>query len=178
MGNRRSLHTAMKLHSHQQSQKWHDTQHKEAHWGTAVETNPVGGASQAKGTVLEHVGIKLKHPNSANRKWVRVQFTKYGKKITVPVPKDSCLNFTEENNDVLVAGFGQKGHAIGNDTPGVLFKAVQVANVSLLAQHKGKETKIINFGDGDTVINSHILKNKNKTRGQRSHAPVVLQGGV
>lgn len=125
-----------------------------------------------------HVGIKPKHPNSANRKWVRVQFTKHGKRITVPVPKDGCLNFTEQNDGVLVAGFGQKGHAIGNDTPGVLFKAVQVANVSLLAQHKGKETKILHFDDGNMVINSHILKNKSKTRGQRALGLVVLQGGL
>ncbi|TEA11153.1 hypothetical protein DBR06_SOUSAS7210070, partial [Sousa chinensis] len=37
----------------------------------------------------------------------------------------------------LVAGFGHRGHAIG-DIPGVCFKAVKVANVSRLALSKGK----------------------------------------
>ena len=45
---------------------------------------------------------------------------------------DGCLNFIEENDEVLVAGFGCKGHAVG-DVPGVLFKVVRLASVSLLA---------------------------------------------
>lgn len=35
---------------------------------------------------------------------------------------DGCLNFIEEN-EVLVAGFGREGHAVG-DIPGVHFKVV------------------------------------------------------
>uniref|UniRef100_A0A3Q7GSU0 Uncharacterized protein n=1 Tax=Solanum lycopersicum TaxID=4081 RepID=A0A3Q7GSU0_SOLLC len=34
-----------------------------------------------------------------------------GKKIVVFVPKDGCLNYIEENDEVLIAGFGRKGHA-------------------------------------------------------------------
>lgn len=59
-------------------------------------------------------------PNSAIRKCVRVQLIKNGKKITAFVPNDGCLNFIEENDEVLVAGFGRKGHAVG-DIPGVRF---------------------------------------------------------
>ena len=50
---------------------------------------------------------------SANQEWQ--------KKITAFVPNDGCLNFIEENDEVLVAGFGRKGHAVG-DIPGVCFK--------------------------------------------------------
>lgn len=82
------------------------------------------------------------------------------------MPKDSGLNFTEKSNDVLVAGFAQTDHSAG----------VQVASVSAWAQHKGKETKIIHFDDGNTGINVYILKNK--TRSQGAFAPVVLQGGL
>merc|ERR1711922_43152 len=46
---------------------------------------------------------------------------KNGKKITAFVPNDGCLNFVEENDEVLVSGFGRKGHAVG-DLPGVRFK--------------------------------------------------------
>jgi small subunit ribosomal protein S23e len=46
---------------------------------------------------------------------------KNGKKITAFVPRDGCLNYIEENDEVLVAGFGRKGHAVG-DIPGVRFK--------------------------------------------------------
>ena len=88
--------------------------------------------------MLEKIGIEAKHPNSAIRKCVRVQFTKNGKKSQAFVPSDGCLNFIEENNEVLVAGFGSKGHAVG-DIPGVCFKVVKVASVSFFALYKGKE---------------------------------------
>lgn len=52
------------------------------------------------------------------------------------MPSDGCLNFTE----VLVAGSGHKGHAVG-DIPGVHFKVVKVANVFLLALYKGKKER-------------------------------------
>merc|ERR1712179_612560 len=79
-------------------------------------------------------------PNSPTllRKCVRVQLIKNGKKITAFVPNDGCLTFIEENDEVLVAGFGRKGHAVG-DIPGVRFKVVKVANVSLLALYKEKK---------------------------------------
>lgn len=67
-------------------------------------------------------GVEAKQPNSAIRKCVRVQLIKNGKKITAFVPRDGSLNYIEENDEVLVAGFGRKGHAVG-DIPGVRFKA-------------------------------------------------------
>lgn len=86
------------------------------------------------------VGVEAKQPNSAIRKCVRVQLIKNGKKITAFVPRDGCLNYIEENDEVLVAGFGRKGHAVG-DIPGVRFKVVKVANVSLLALYKEKKER-------------------------------------
>lgn len=68
-------------------------------------------------------GVEAKQPNSAIRKCVRVQLIKNGKKITAFVPRDGCLNHIEENDEVLVAGFGRKGHAVG-DIPGVRFKVI------------------------------------------------------
>lgn len=85
-------------------------------------------------------GIESKQPNSAVRKCVRVQLIKNAKKITAFVPNDGCLNFIETNDEVLVAGFGRKGRAVG-DIPGVKFKVVKVASVSLLALYKEKKDK-------------------------------------
>ncbi|CDR96332.1 40S ribosomal protein S12P, putative [Babesia bigemina] len=80
------------------------------------------------------------YPNSAYRKSVRVQLIKNGKKITAFVPRDGCLNYIDENDEVLVAGFGRSGHSVG-DLPGVRFKVVKVAGVSLLALYKEKKEK-------------------------------------
>ena len=85
-------------------------------------------------------GIEAKQPNSAIRKCVRVQLIKNGKKIAAFVPRDGCLNYVDENDEVLVAGFGRRGHAVG-DIPGVRFKIAKVAGVSLLALYKEKKEK-------------------------------------
>merc|ERR1711991_1277060 len=113
---------------------------KKSHTFTAAKANPFGGSSHCKGIVLEKVGIEAKQPNSAIRKSVRVQLIKNGKKITAFVPRDGCLNFLEENDEVLVAGFGRSGHAKG-DIPGVRFKITKVSGVGLLALFKEKKEK-------------------------------------
>ena len=58
----------------------------------------------------------------------------------VIVPNDGCLNFVDENDEVLIAGFGRKGKAKG-DIPGVRFKVVKVSGVGLLALWKEKKEK-------------------------------------
>ncbi|KAF5288680.1 hypothetical protein FQA39_LY15322 [Lamprigera yunnana] len=140
MGKPRGIRTARKHVNHRRDQRWADKDYKKAHLGTRWKANPFGGASHAKGIVLEKVGVEAKQPNSAIRKCVRVQLIKNGKKITAFVPRDGCLNHIEENDEVLVAGFGRKGHAVG-DIPGVRFKVVKVANVSLLALYKEKKER-------------------------------------
>lgn len=90
--------------------------------------------------MVEKIAVEAKQPNSAIRKCVRVQLKKNNKRITAFVPKDGCLSFLDDNDQVLVAGFGRKGHAVG-DLPGVRFKVVKVAGVSLLALWKHKKDK-------------------------------------
>lgn len=46
----------------------------------------------------------------------------------------------QENDEVLVSGFGRSGHAVG-DIPGVRFKVVKVANTSLNAMFRGKKER-------------------------------------
>ena len=54
-GKPRGLRTGRKLRLHRRDQKWHDKAYKKAHLGTALKANPFGGASHAKGIVLEKV---------------------------------------------------------------------------------------------------------------------------
>merc|ERR1711982_127756 len=140
MGKPSGLRTARKLRTHRREQKWHDLQYKKSHLGTRWKANPFSGASHAKGIVLEKVGVEAKQPNSAIRKCVRVQLIKNGKKVTAFVPNDGCLNFVDENDEVLLAGFGRKGKAKG-DIPGVRFKVVKVSGVGLSALWKEKKEK-------------------------------------
>lgn len=61
------------------------------------------------------------------------------------------MNYIEENDEVLVAGFGRKGHAVG-DIPGVRFKVRNVDeepsdvwgwNKSLTKKFKGSLVQIL-----------------------------------
>ena len=104
-------------------------------WTTRNYRN--GEANTESSTNLQ-VGVEAKQPNSAIRKCVRVQLIKNGKKVTAFVPNDGCLNFTDENDEVLISGFGRRGKAKG-DIPGVRFKVVKVAGVGLLALWKEKK---------------------------------------
>jgi small subunit ribosomal protein S23e len=140
MGKPSGINTGRKLRIHRRNQRWADKEFCKSNSTTSFKSNPMGGSTMAKGIVLEKIGIEAKQPNSAIRKCVRVQLIKNGKKIAAFVPRDGCLNFTDENDEVLIAGFGRSGHAVG-DIPGVRFKVVKVAGVSLWALYKGKKEK-------------------------------------
>ncbi|KAL3569456.1 hypothetical protein D5086_029346 [Populus alba] len=135
----RGMGAGRKLKSHRRRQRWADKSYKKSNLGNEWK-KPFAGSSHAKGIVLEKIGIEAKQPNSAIRKCARVQLIKNGKKIAAFVPNDGCLNYIEENDEVLIAGFGRKGHAVG-DIPGVRFKVVKVSGVSLLALFKEKKEK-------------------------------------
>merc|ERR1739838_549188 len=139
-GKPRGIRCARKLRTDRRNNRWADKKYKLKHLGTALKCNPFAGSSHAKGIVVEKIGIEAKQPNSAIRKSARVQLIKNGKKITAFVPRDGCLNFVEENDEVLVAGFGRSGHAKG-DIPGVRFKIAKVAGVGLWALFREKKEK-------------------------------------
>ena len=52
------------------------------------------------------------------------------------------MNFVDENDEVLISGFGRRGKAKG-DIPGVRFKIVKVSGVGLLALWKEKKVCLL-----------------------------------
>lgn len=139
VGKPRGIQAARKLRRKRRDQLWADKDFKKTILRSEYK-KPFMGACMAKGIVVEKMGVEAKQPNSAIRKCVRVLLKKNGKKVAAFVPNDGCLNFIDENDEVLVAGFGRKGHAIG-DIPGVRFKVVKVKGVSLLALFLHKKEK-------------------------------------
>ncbi len=109
--------------------------------GLDYKADPLQGAPQGRGIVLEKVGVESRQPNSAVRKCVRVQLIKTGKVITAFVPGDGALNFIDEHDEVLIEGIGgAEGKAMG-DIPGVRFKVYAINSVSLDSLLKGKKEK-------------------------------------
>ena len=136
----RGLFAGAKMAKDRQKFRWSDRRYKKRMLKSRAKHDPLAGSTQAKGIVIEKVGIEAKQPNSALRKCARVQLIKNGKKIAAFVPNDGCLNFIDENDEVLIAGFGRRGHAVG-DIPGVRFKVVKVSGVALIALFRGKKEK-------------------------------------
>ncbi|MEM2856022.1 MAG: 30S ribosomal protein S12 [Candidatus Nitrosocaldaceae archaeon] len=121
--------------------RWSDKYYKRSILQLDKKANPLEGAPQARGIVLEKVGVESKQPNSAVRKCVRVQLIKNGKTITAFLPRDGALNFVDEHDEVVVEGLGASmGGAMG-DLPGVRWQVFKVNDVSLKELLKGKKEK-------------------------------------
>jgi small subunit ribosomal protein S12 len=121
--------------------QWADKYYKRRMLMLDKKANPLEGAPQARGIVLEKVGIESKQPNSAVRKCVRVQLIKNGKSVTAFLPKDGALNFVDEHDEVIIGGIGgSMGGAMG-DIPGVRWQVFKVNDVSLNELVHGRKEK-------------------------------------
>src|SRR3989338_1444424 len=84
----RGLNTGNKLRERRIKSRWHNKWFVRKAMRLKERSDPLEGASQAKGIVLEKVQLEAKQPNSAMRKCVRVQLIKNGKQVTAFCPGD------------------------------------------------------------------------------------------
>ncbi len=137
----RGLNTARKLRINRQKTRWSDRYYKRRELALKEKSDPLEGASQAKGVVLEKVGIEAKQPNSAIRKCVKIQLIKNGRQITAFAVGDGAINFIDEHDEVLVEGIGGRMGRSYGDIPGVRYKVIKVNNVSLNELVRGRKEK-------------------------------------
>lgn len=137
----KGLNTARKLGLDRQKQRWSDRYYKRRTLHLKEKSDPLEGSAQAKGIVLEKVGIEAKQPNSAIRKCVKIQLIKNGRQITAFAVGDGAINFIDEHDEVLVEGIGGRMGRSYGDIPGVRFKVIKVNNVSLNELVKGRKEK-------------------------------------
>ena len=132
---------ARQINLHRQKLRWSNKYYKRKILGLDVKADPFEGSPQARGIVLEKVGIESKQPNSAIRKCVRVQIVKNGKQVTAFLPGDGALNFVDEHDEVTLEGIGgSMGRAMG-DIPGVRWQVSKVNGVSLNEMVYGRKEK-------------------------------------
>ena len=134
-------YAARKLKRDRQRHRWSDDSYARRARGLRQRADPLEGAPQARGIVLEKVGVEAKQPNSAVRKCVRVQLIKNGKQVTAFAPGDGAISFIDEHDEVTIAGIGgAKGRAMG-DLSGVNFTVEKVNGVSLIELVRGNAEK-------------------------------------
>ncbi|MDD1766602.1 MAG: 30S ribosomal protein S12 [Candidatus Methanomethyliaceae archaeon] len=137
----KGLLAGRKLSEKRRRFRWSLRQFKRRELKLDVKADPLEGAPQARGIVLEKVGVESRQPNSAVRKCARIQLIKNGKQITAFLPGDGALNFIDEHDEVILEGIGgPMGKALG-DLPGVRWKVVKINGVSLQALMTGKKQK-------------------------------------
>jgi small subunit ribosomal protein S12 len=135
------LNTARKLKANRQKFRWKDRYYKKRLLRLREKSDPLEGSCQARGIVLEKVGIEAKQPNSAIRKCVKVQLIKNGRQVTAFAVGVGAINFIDEHDEVVVEGIGGRMGRSYGDIPGVRFKVIQVNNVSLRELVRGRKEK-------------------------------------
>ncbi|MBN1861298.1 MAG: 30S ribosomal protein S12 [Candidatus Thermoplasmatota archaeon] len=137
----KGINAARQLKKARKNQMWNDRYFKKRILHLKEKSDPLGGVPQARGIVIEKVGIEAKQPNSAIRKCVKIQLIKNGRQITAFAPGNHAIGFIDEHDEVVVEGIGGRmGRSFG-DIPGVRFKVIKVNDVSLNQLVKGKVEK-------------------------------------
>ena len=129
------------LRRKRKKQRLADERYRRKILGLDVKADPLEGAPQASGIVLEKVGIEARKPCSGLRKAVKVKLKKNGKIVTAFVPYDGGLLFIDEHDEVIIERIGgSQGRSMG-DIPGVKFKVVKVNGIALIELVTGRKKK-------------------------------------
>jgi small subunit ribosomal protein S12 len=123
--------------------KWSDRDYKRRVLQLKKKSDPLEGSPQAKGIVIEKIGIEAKQPNSAIRKCVKIQLIKNGRQITAFAPGDGAINYIDEHDEVIVEGIGGRMGRSKGDIPGVRYKVVKVNGISLRELVTGRKEKAV-----------------------------------
>jgi small subunit ribosomal protein S12 len=135
------LKSAKKLMKDRKNARWKDKAYSTRTLGLYAKADPLEGANQAKGIVLQKVQKEAKQPNSAMRKCCKVQLTKNGKSVTAFIPGNLAQRFLDEHDEVMIERIGGKQGRSKGDIPGVRFQVIQVNDQPLHLLVSGKIEK-------------------------------------
>ena len=131
------LMNARKLKKTRKKFRWKERHYKARALNLYAKSDPLEGASQAKGIVLSKVQKEAKQPNSAMRKCCRVQLMKNAKQVTAFIPGNLAQKFIDEHDEVIIERIGGKQGRSKGDIPGVRFQVIKVNDQSLRRLWKG-----------------------------------------
>lgn len=140
-GSPRGEFAARQVSLKRQKLRWSNKWYKRRKLGLDYKSDPLEGSPQARGIVLEKVGIESKQPNSAIRKCIRCQIVKNGKQVTAFLPGDGALNYVDEHDEVMLQGIGGSMKRAMGDIPGVRWTVFKVNGVSLNELVYGRKEK-------------------------------------
>jgi len=121
--------------------RWKDRVFKVKTLGLFKKSDPLEGASQAKGIVLSKFQKEAAQPNSAMRKCCKVQLKKNGKTVGVFIPGNLAQKFIDEHDEVLIERIGGKQGRAKGDIRGIRFQIIKVNDQPLHRLVSGKIEK-------------------------------------
>ncbi len=137
----RGLNAGKKLKARRHESRWHNKWFVRRVMKLKEKSDPLQGASQADGIVLEKVQLEAKQPNSAMRKCVRIQLIKNARQVTAFCPGDGATKLIDEHDRVTVECIGGAMGKSKGDIPGVRWQVIKVNDQSLDALLKGRIEK-------------------------------------
>jgi len=137
----RGINAGKKLKIRRQKSRWSNKWFVRRVRNLKAKSDPLEGASQAKGIVLEKIQLEAKQPNSAMRKCVRVQLLKNGRQVTAFAPRDGAIKMIDEHDEVIIECIGGAYGGSKGDIPGVRWQVIKVNDQSLDALLRGKIEK-------------------------------------
>ena len=132
---------ARKLKRIRQKNKWKKVNYRNRILKIKKKKDPLEGAPQAKGIVLEKRVVEQKQPSSGLIKCVRIRLLKNGKQITAFVPRTGAIKHIGEHGQVTVEGVGGGQGGSSGSMGGVKWRVSKVNNVSLEMVRRGKKQK-------------------------------------
>jgi len=135
------LMNARQLKKNRKKFQWHSYKYKAKALRLDEKSDPLEGASQARGLVLEKIEIEAKQPNSGLRKCAKIQLIKNNKPITAFIPGNLAQKFVDEHDEVIVERIGGKQGGSKGDIPCVRFQIIKVNDQPLSRLVHGKIEK-------------------------------------
>jgi len=129
-----------KLKKKRKKYKWRDVR-----YGRRMlqlwKKDPLKGAPQGRGIVIDKRYIEQKQPSSGLIKCVRVQLIKNNIQVTAHVPGEGAIDKIDEHDEVLIESVGGSQRGSKGSMWGIKFKVIAVNGVALSEILSGKKQK-------------------------------------
>jgi small subunit ribosomal protein S12 len=103
--------------------------------------DPLEGAPQARGIVIDKRAVEQKKPASGLTKAVRVQLIKNNVQVTAHVPGEGAIDLINEHDEVIIEKIGGGQGGSKGSMVGIKYKVTKVNGVALNEILAGKKQK-------------------------------------
>jgi small subunit ribosomal protein S12 len=132
--------SARKVKRRRKKFRWKDVHYKRRMlhlW----KKDPLEGAPQARGIVIDKRGVEQRKPASGLIKAVRVQLIKNNVQVTAHVPGEGAIDQINEHDEVIIESIGGAQGGPKGTMWGIKYKVVAVNGVALSEILSGRKQK-------------------------------------